>query len=831
MIKQIKALLSSSIACILIAVLIIPVEAANEPDADIPYLINYQGNLSDHDSGLPLTGTVSLTFSLFPLETDGKASWTETHPSVVLNSGIFNVILGSVTPLDPGTGLAEESWLEIQIKDEKLTPRQRLTATAYTLFADNTNNANKLDGMDSNDFLPVAGGIITGVLTLPENGLTVAGEQLVLTNGRVGIGVSDPAEKLTVGGVIESASGGYKFPDGTVQTTATIPSIRDKILILSELLGQLEFGAHFPTNAMNSLACYSNPTSASFSFSIGGSPVGEVIGFMGEDRISETYSYYVAVRTTSAGINVANVVGKYGVLTYQGATNFTGMITEFEIAAFDGTNAIFVARLEPAFATLRWSRGYGPTYVDSSLGDIVDEVLSSAGLIANIHNGDSSGPFKWEGRYNESTTDFVNRLLERDGFHYHFVSNLADETMIIGNSNSTFTSTGNTLHYYGHLNNPGTGDEFVSTFSHKSALYLGSSVGTGWDYINKQRLSDSAVSAGGIGENVEFRSDVTSSNIATLRAQVNLERGLISKHQYTGTSNAGSIKAGHMFSLMDDSGAGLSGSYLITGVRHLALYDDTALCFTYCNAFTAIPSTVTFRPEQKTPLPRAPGIYTAVVTENNNDPDGLGRVKVRIHGDVNFESAWARVIGTEGHKNMTTGTPAEQGEIIRETTFTHPVDSEVFVAFHQGNPALPLVLGSVHNGVDIPPEPQECVLSFNPDGMSITTIAGDNFIGNIDINAAGSLNLSGTDLNMESDTTMRTQAATTMEIEAGGDMDIAAGGDLKTGSTGTMDLQGALIKLNNGSKPAARVGDTVNTPPLGSTGTIISGSSTVRIGD
>jgi len=40
-------------------------------------------------------------------------------------------------------------------------------------------------------------------------------------NGNVGVGVSDPAQKLTVSGVIESTTGGFKFPDGTVQTKAT----------------------------------------------------------------------------------------------------------------------------------------------------------------------------------------------------------------------------------------------------------------------------------------------------------------------------------------------------------------------------------------------------------------------------------------------------------------------------------------------------------------------------------------------------------------------------------------------------------------------------------
>ena len=48
----------------------------------------------------------------------------------------------------------------------------------------------------------------------------VGGRFNVLENGNVGIGTATPTEKLSVNGKIQSTSGGFTYPDGSVQTTA-----------------------------------------------------------------------------------------------------------------------------------------------------------------------------------------------------------------------------------------------------------------------------------------------------------------------------------------------------------------------------------------------------------------------------------------------------------------------------------------------------------------------------------------------------------------------------------------------------------------------------------
>jgi hypothetical protein len=47
--------------------------------------------------------------------------------------------------------------------------------------------------------------------------------------GNVGIGITSPGQKLSVAGTVESTTGGFKFPDGTTQTTAVSANVMELI--------------------------------------------------------------------------------------------------------------------------------------------------------------------------------------------------------------------------------------------------------------------------------------------------------------------------------------------------------------------------------------------------------------------------------------------------------------------------------------------------------------------------------------------------------------------------------------------------------------------------
>jgi uncharacterized protein involved in type VI secretion and phage assembly len=85
------------------------------------------------------------------------------------------------------------------------------------------------------------------------------------------------------------------------------------------------------------------------------------------------------------------------------------------------------------------------------------------------------------------------------------------------------------------------------------------------------------------------------------------------------------------------------------------------------------------------------GVVAGIVTDNQ-DPDGLGRVKVKFPWlSDNNETDWARI-----------STLMAGGE--RGSFFLPEVEDEVLVAFEHGNINRPYVIGALWNAVDKPPE-------------------------------------------------------------------------------------------------------------------------------
>lgn len=195
---------------------------------------------------------------------------------------------------------------------------------------------------------------------------------------------------------------------------------------------------------------------------------------------------------------------------------------------------------------------------------------------------------------------------------------------------------------------------------------------------------------------------------------------------------------------------------------------------------------------------------------NNDDPDGLGRVRVKFPTlTEDHESQWARVVAIGAGKN-------------RGFDCLPEIDDEVLVGFEHGDIHRPFVIGGLWNGQDSPPEAVSNSVASSKvrlrtfktrtghklqfvdedagsikTGVSITTVYGHKIYLNdtdklIEVRTNGGHFLKLDDLSrsitLDSTGTVTIQAATNAVVKANANLDLQAGG--------IVTVRGAMIKLN-----------------------------------
>ena len=139
--------------------------------------------------------------------------------------------------------------------------------------------------------------------------------------------------------------------------------------------------------------------------------------------------------------------------------------------------------------------------------------------------------------------------------------------------------------------------------------------------------------------------------------------------------------------MLEDMGK-YSGEYYVTEARHLVRERLYSTEFSIRGLRRGDLLSVLDPPSR----PRAGQTLMVGIVADNNDPEGLGRVRVKCPTlTEEHESNWARVV--------TLGAGKDRGfDCLPE------IDDEVLVAFEHGNIHRPYIIGGVWNGQDAPPE-------------------------------------------------------------------------------------------------------------------------------
>ncbi len=138
--------------------------------AQVPQVINYQGMLTDA-GGTALNGSFVIEFKIYDAPTAGTALWTETQ-TVAVTAGLFDVLLGSVTPIPYTVFDGSDKYLSLKVgTDPEMTPRKRLVSVGYALRA---YNADKVDGLDAAAFVQAGQANSVTTAMIQDNAVTAA---------------------------------------------------------------------------------------------------------------------------------------------------------------------------------------------------------------------------------------------------------------------------------------------------------------------------------------------------------------------------------------------------------------------------------------------------------------------------------------------------------------------------------------------------------------------------------------------------------------------------------------------------------------------------------
>jgi type VI secretion system secreted protein VgrG len=352
-------------------------------------------------------------------------------------------------------------------------------------------------------------------------------------------------------------------------------------------------------------------------------------------------------------------------------------------------------------------------YQNKSAGDILKAMFQDASL-TDLSGPPSSASREYTVQFNETDLHFATRLMEEEGWFYFFEHTSSKHTLVIANQNSSFTDIPDASL---HLGGGDTDAALLTDFNRAAATARGKMKFKDYDPVKPDTLLQSeqptTLKTGGAParDAVRWPTMTFENGTVTDRAKHEMEAAEASASIYDGSTRFAGIVPGGKFNLASKPASPYDGSYVVRSVEHHAS-DDTWLSqggsAQYSNHFTCFPSKTTWRQSMVTPRPRMEGIHTALVLgpQHGTDAqiksqdgeeihtDSLGRVKVRFYWDHRGEATggqavWARVVQPWAGKGW-------------GAQFIPRVGTEVAVAFVDGDPDRPIVIGGLYNGRDTP---------------------------------------------------------------------------------------------------------------------------------
>ncbi len=494
-------------------------------------------------------------------------------------------------------------------------------------------------------------------------------------------------------------------------------------------------------------------TKKKFSF-VCGSLVDETFGvvmFKGFEAVSKPYEFDIMLVTSEADIDMDTIMNDTAHLIIHGQEDdaaFNGVLSQFEQLHQVGEFFFYRAILVPRLWWLSLNRN-NQVFIDTPITDTISAVIQEGRLAPGIdfefHLLGNYSEKDYVCQYGESHLNFISRWLEYEGIYYFFQQTFDGETKTPDREKLILTDS-NIIHTDIEL--------------HPNLSYLPSSALENLELernINvltcRQRqvphdilLKDhnyekpslaiegrAIVDENGRGSVYSYGEHFQTVEEGNILAIIRAQELLCRKKEFFGESSVPDLKTGYTFNLTNHFIKSFNQKYLVTEIVHegsqtgyLISGIQEALAnlekqVSYKNAFTAIPTQTTirpqaettiqaqtqvrpnqFRPERKAPKPNISGTLHATIdaagSGDHAELDAQGRYKVRLPFDIHSShmggkaSCYLRMLQPHAGPNASAGIQAPSG-------FHFPLrkGTEVLLSFINGDPDRPVIAGSVPN--------------------------------------------------------------------------------------------------------------------------------------
>ena len=348
-------------------------------------------------------------------------------------------------------------------------------------------------------------------------------------------------------------------------------------------------------------------------------------------------------------------------------------------------------------------------FQNKSALNIVEEVLTRAGITTYELRVYGERPVReYTIQYNETDLVFISRLLQEDGYFYFFEHSADAHTLVIADANSAFHSIERPELYVGSAQDTAT--DALSDWRSGTELTHGDTELQDYDPAAPSKQLDATqnttLKATGAARRSVYHWPAHTFQPAQVsrRARLRIEADEAAACLFEGAGNHEGFYPGGKFKLVRDPYASTDGQeYVLHSVMHSAS-DESWIAGgavpSYKNSFSCLPTTLPWRDRLTIERPRMDGVYSGLVIGIPGEEiytDSQGRVKVWLrfdhHHDATPEgSIWVRVSQPWAGKGW-------------GWQYLPRVGTEVVVAFMDGDPDRPIVIGGVYNGEQLPPFP------------------------------------------------------------------------------------------------------------------------------